>query len=103
MPPRSPNTDWISPFHDELDALIAECHAAQLLKPYPAERASVTMTAMLTAVQSATHLLKRLYGVGPMTPAQAEQHAEQVIDVLMNGMATRRPGRRRAAGPVLAK
>ncbi|MBN3815551.1 TetR/AcrR family transcriptional regulator [Paraburkholderia sp. Se-20369] len=99
-----PRLDWLvdnymKPFHAELDALIAECHAAQLLKPYPPERASVTMTAMLTAVQSATHLLKRLYGVGPMTPAQAEQHAEEVIDVLMNGMATRRPARRRATGP----
>lgn len=100
-----PRLDWLvdnymRPFHEELDALIAECYAAQLLKPYPPEQASVTMTAMLTAVQSATHLLKRLYGVGPLTPAQAEQHAEQVIDVLMNGMAARRPGRRRATSPV---
>lgn len=99
-----PRLDWLvdnymKPFHEKLDALIAECHAAELLKPYPAEHASVMMTAMLTAVQSATHLLKRLYGVGPMTPAQADQHAEQVIDVLMHGMAAHRPGRRRTAKP----
>jgi AcrR family transcriptional regulator len=99
-----PRLDWLvdnymKPFHERLDALIAECQAAQLLKPYPPERASITMTAMLTAVQSATHLLKRLYGVGPIAPAQAEQHAEQVIDVLMNGMATHNPGRRQTKSP----
>ncbi len=81
-----------------LDALIAQCHAAQWLKPYPPEHASVTMTATLTAVQSATHLIRRLYGVGPMTAEQAEQHAEQVIDVLLNGMLARPASRRRTAG-----
>ncbi|EHP42453.1 regulatory protein TetR [Cupriavidus basilensis OR16] len=97
-----PRLDWLvdnymKPFHDKLDALIAQCHAAQLLKPYPPEHASVTMTATLTAVQSATHLIQRLYGVGPMTAEQAGQHAEQVIDVLLNGMLARPASRRRTA------
>lgn len=91
--------NYMKPFHDMLDAIVAECHAAGLLKPYPPEYASVMMTGMLTAVHSAAHLVKRLYGVEPMTAEQAEQHAEQVIDALLNGMLTRRSNRRRLASP----
>jgi len=99
----SPRLDWLvdnymRPFHDKLDALIADCHAAGLLKPYPREHASIMMTGMLTAIQSATHLAKRVYGAGPMTAEQTEQHAEQAIDALLNGMLVRRDNRRRPAG-----
>ncbi len=94
----SPRLDWLvenymKPFHDKLDALIADCHAAGLLKPYPREHASIMMTGMLTAIQSATHLAKRVYGVGPMTAEQTERHAEQAIDALLNGMLVRRDHR----------
>lgn len=89
-----PRLDWLvehymRPFHELLDALIAECQEAGLLKPYPREHASVMMTGVLTSVQSSIHLVKKLYGVDPMTIAEAEQHAEQVIDVLLNGMLVR--------------
>lgn len=60
---------------------------------YPREHASIMMTGMLTAIQSATHLAKRVYGVGPMTAEQTEQHAEQAIDALLNGMLVRRANR----------
>lgn len=89
-----PRLDWLvehymRPFHELLDALIAECQEAGLLKPYPREHASVMMTGVLTSVQSSIHLVKKLYGVDPMTTDEAELHAEQVIDVLLNGMLAR--------------
>jgi AcrR family transcriptional regulator len=89
-----PRLDWLvenymRPFHLALDGLIAECTAAGLLKPYPVEHASIMMTGMLTALQAATHLVTRIYGTQPMTEAQAEKHAEQAIDALLNGMRAR--------------
>ena len=86
-----PRLDWLvetymRPFHDMVDGLIAECHQAGLIKSYPREYASVMMTSVLTAAQSSMHLIKKLYGTDPMTPQAAEQHAEQVIDMLFSGM-----------------
>ncbi|BEP68657.1 MULTISPECIES: TetR/AcrR family transcriptional regulator [unclassified Variovorax] len=91
-----PRLDWIiehymRPFHELLDALLAECQAEGLIKPYPRAYASVMMTSLLTSVQSSMHLIKRLYDVDPMSPEQAEQHTEQTIDLLLNGMLTDAP------------
>ncbi|MBS0343251.1 MAG: hypothetical protein JSS56_22335 [Proteobacteria bacterium] len=47
------------------------------------------MTGALTAAQSLMHLVRKLYNVAPMTPEQAEQHAELAIDMLFNGMLLR--------------
>jgi AcrR family transcriptional regulator len=89
-----PRLDWLvntymRPFHQALDAVVAECTAAGLLKTYPVEHASIMMTGMLTAVQAAAHLVERIYGAAPMTAAQAEAHAEQAIDALFHGMLAR--------------
>ena len=88
-----PRLDWIiehymRPFHELLDALLAECQAEGRIKPYPRAYASVLMTSLLTSVQSSMHLIKRLYDVDPMSPEQAAQHTEQTIDLLLNGMLT---------------